>query len=59
MNGFTHRAVLIILFALALACYAYGFNAGVTLVIATGVLFETLFWLGIFTVSTEHKDNPK
>ena len=43
------RVVLVILcFFAGIACYVFGVPAGGLIFIAFGLVFESLFWLGIF-----------
>ena len=49
------RAIVILLCgAMAVICYWLGFDKGIWLVIGAGMLFESLFWLGL--MSCEDQD---
>lgn len=48
MNLFTRVALVVACFFAAIACYVFGVPAGGLVFILLGLVFEGLFWFGIF-----------
>ena len=48
MKPFYRWSILIFLIIAAIGCYAMGFIAGAGFFIIIGLIFELLFWLGLF-----------
>jgi len=53
MKSFHKWIILFILLMAALASYSYGFSAGAFAFVGFGVVFELLFWFGIFRKTSE------
>lgn len=49
MTVLTRVALIIFCFFAAIACYVFGVPAGGIALIALGVIFEGLFWFGVFS----------
>ncbi|MEN1727486.1 MAG: hypothetical protein AAGJ52_03510 [Pseudomonadota bacterium] len=49
MKLLTRTSTLISCLLLAIACYFVGFPAGGVVFLVIGVIFECLFWLGLFS----------
>lgn len=48
MNIFIRVALIILFFFAAIACYTFGVPVGGVLFIILGIVFEGMFWFGIF-----------
>lgn len=57
MKTLTRLLVLIGCFFAAIACYVFGIPAGGAVFLVIGLIFEALFWTGMFSLSG--KKDPK
>ncbi|WP_175405863.1 hypothetical protein [Shewanella sp. MEBiC00475] len=48
MNKITRFLILAVLIFAALSSYSYGNATGIFVFIILGVIFESLFWIGLF-----------
>lgn len=44
-------------FFIAIGCYVFGIPAGGAVFFVLGIVFEGLFWIGVFGKKSIHKDN--
>ncbi len=56
MKPFYRWSILILLITAAIGCYAIGFIAGAGLFIVIGLVFEFLFWAGIFSATKKRQN---
>lgn len=49
--------ILLALLLGALVCYGYGINAGAVGLIIAGVMFEMVFWFGLFSANKSKAKN--
>ncbi|MCV6622268.1 MAG: hypothetical protein OIF51_11035 [Cellvibrionaceae bacterium] len=49
MNTLSRIALLILCFFAAIACYVFGIPAGGAVFLVLGIVFEGLFWMGLFS----------
>lgn len=55
MKTMTRVSVSLLFLIAAIACYTFGAHAGGTVFLVIGVIFEGLFWVGLFG----RKKSPK
>ncbi len=48
MNVISRALLIVVCFFAAIACYVFGIPAGGVAFVVLGVIFEGLFWMGIF-----------
>lgn len=57
MNVITRVLIVVFCFFAAIASYVFGVPAGGAIFILSGVIFEGLFWFGIFGRCRKSKEN--
>ncbi|WP_193747516.1 hypothetical protein [Cellvibrio sp. OA-2007] len=48
MNPILRAAVIVVCLVAAIGCYVFGIPVGGVAFLVAGIIFEAMFWLGIF-----------
>ncbi|UTF58977.1 hypothetical protein [Gilvimarinus sp. DA14] len=58
MKLMTRLLILIGCFFGAIACYVFGIPAGGAIFLGIGLIFEALFWTGLFSLADKKNKSP-
>ena len=57
MNIFKRVILTLLCFFMAIGCYVFGIPAGGAVFFILGIVFEGLFWFGLFGKKSSHKNS--